>query len=280
MRKLVLVSALAAIGTGQAIAASPLATIRIADESGTTWVEKLGTATIGGNQSSAQAGLLQFDAGTGNFSMLQGKSGDSISADGIDAWIWNSTGSYWSWHSAETLDGDYMAGMELHGISGKGDPELSYSLTALNKKGRKQTYTIIADETTIAPPLSGANTVFASISGSLAATGGTLQITQNQSFKLSTDGGSSSVGAGVDLASTYSTSSNGSYGVSSAVKAGPQNAWNYMQLSTVFTLSGGTGSATVEGYASLAPVPEPQTYAMLLAGLGMLGVIARRRLSR
>lgn len=28
---------------------------------------------------------------------------------------------------------------------------------------------------------------------------------------------------------------------------------------------------------SLAPVPEPETYAMLLAGLGLLGVVARRR---
>jgi choice-of-anchor A domain-containing protein len=32
----------------------------------------------------------------------------------------------------------------------------------------------------------------------------------------------------------------------------------------------------VQGFAS-APVPEPETYAMLLAGLGLMGVIARRR---
>jgi hypothetical protein len=25
------------------------------------------------------------------------------------------------------------------------------------------------------------------------------------------------------------------------------------------------------------PIPEPETYAMLLAGLGLLGVVARRR---
>lgn len=29
--------------------------------------------------------------------------------------------------------------------------------------------------------------------------------------------------------------------------------------------------------ASLAPVPEPETYAMLLAGLGLVGFMARRR---
>lgn len=38
----------------------------------------------------------------------------------------------------------------------------------------------------------------------------------------------------------------------------------------------GTGSEAV--YAvTLAPVPEPETYAMLLAGLGLVGAIARRR---
>ena len=30
-------------------------------------------------------------------------------------------------------------------------------------------------------------------------------------------------------------------------------------------------------YQALAPIPEPETYAMMLAGLGLLGVIARRR---
>lgn len=46
----------------------------------------------------------------------------------------------------------------------------------------------------------------------------------------------------------------------------------------------GTGQAAYTGIISLTetprtlpPVPEPETYAMLLAGLGMLGFIARRR---
>lgn len=32
--------------------------------------------------------------------------------------------------------------------------------------------------------------------------------------------------------------------------------------------------------APTAPVPEPETYAMLLAGLGLMGAIARRRKSK
>ena len=33
-------------------------------------------------------------------------------------------------------------------------------------------------------------------------------------------------------------------------------------------------------YGALAPVPEPETYALFLAGLGMIGAIARRRLAK
>jgi hypothetical protein len=38
------------------------------------------------------------------------------------------------------------------------------------------------------------------------------------------------------------------------------------------------GNATVATYTvTLAPVPEPETYAMFLAGLGLMGAVARRR---
>jgi len=40
--------------------------------------------------------------------------------------------------------------------------------------------------------------------------------------------------------------------------------------------TGDIGSYTV----TLAPVPEPESYALLLAGLGLMGVIARRRQSK
>lgn len=57
-------------------------------------------------------------------------------------------------------------------------------------------------------------------------------------------------------------------------------------LATTFSgLTAGTkywvnlkGSATDATYSvTLAPVPEPETYALLLAGLGLMGTIARRR---
>jgi hypothetical protein len=36
-------------------------------------------------------------------------------------------------------------------------------------------------------------------------------------------------------------------------------------------------TATFEGFAPIAAIPEPETYAMLLAGLGLIGFAARRR---
>ena len=43
---------------------------------------------------------------------------------------------------------------------------------------------------------------------------------------------------------------------------------------------GTTGAQDVVYFTPASPVPEPQTYAMLLAGLGLVGFIARRRKNR
>jgi hypothetical protein len=42
-------------------------------------------------------------------------------------------------------------------------------------------------------------------------------------------------------------------------------------------LAAAAGKHTIETWTWLAPVPEPETYAMFLTGLGLLGVMARRR---
>ncbi|WP_426078650.1 FxDxF family PEP-CTERM protein [Janthinobacterium sp. PSPC3-1] len=41
--------------------------------------------------------------------------------------------------------------------------------------------------------------------------------------------------------------------------------------------TGHTGYAYVDGFGGVAPIPEPTTYGMMLAGLGLLGFMARRR---
>ena len=50
------------------------------------------------------------------------------------------------------------------------------------------------------------------------------------------------------------------------------------ELSFVGSYALGQGNAfSFNGTVSIAPVPEPETYAMMLAGLGLFGVVARRR---
>jgi len=53
-----------------------------------------------------------------------------------------------------------------------------------------------------------------------------------------------------------------------------------LSTSGFYTLTvGGTsgGEAVYAGFITLAPVPEPETYAMLLAGMGIMGFMAQRR---
>jgi hypothetical protein len=55
-------------------------------------------------------------------------------------------------------------------------------------------------------------------------------------------------------------------------------AANGQYVATAFEVDlGSTARNYVESTMVLTPVPEPETYAMLLAGLGLMGAIARRR---
>lgn len=46
---------------------------------------------------------------------------------------------------------------------------------------------------------------------------------------------------------------------------------------SVFGLAGGAAAYSINSAATATPVPEPETYALLAAGLGMVGFIASRR---
>jgi hypothetical protein len=50
---------------------------------------------------------------------------------------------------------------------------------------------------------------------------------------------------------------------------------NFAQSTSPYTLA--EAGASLNGSFTIAAVPEPETYAMLLAGLGLMGAIARRR---
>lgn len=70
------------------------------------------------------------------------------------------------------------------------------------------------------------------------------------------------------------------YWSGTAYAPNPANAWGF-STDTGYQGSGYQGNvfyawAVRDGNVA-APIPEPETYAMLLAGLGLLGVVARRR---
>lgn len=56
---------------------------------------------------------------------------------------------------------------------------------------------------------------------------------------------------------------------------GPDVAWNTMSLRIAFVVSPGD-SAAIGVHYDITPVPEPAVSAMLVAGLGLLGVVAAR----
>lgn len=78
---------------------------------------------------------------------------------------------------------------------------------------------------------------------------------------------------GIQLSRTQTTQDSSGFGIGNAyLSTIPGQGW---QLPF-----GGSGFLSLQYTAITAPVPEPETYAMLLAGLGLMGAIARRRKNR
>jgi hypothetical protein len=289
-------AAMLAVVSGGAMAANPSASMTVVQSDGTTWVENL-------------TGLVLTDA-QNNFAMVQGGSttgffqnGQFVSAVSTgahpDFWQWmpstGATAGYWNWHTAQTLSGitpastsssdPWMSSIQLHNVAGHGDPDLIYSVSANNNNTLSQRYTFAVGEA-IWPTVSTANTVYADITGGLTSRGGSLVSIDPvggssaiQQFQLSADNGLSFVSAGVDVGPAASSTGTSSYGVyqSPLTTSGPVGqTWNYMQLVTTFTLSG-KSAASLTGFASITPVPEPLEAAMLLLGLTVLAPVVRRR---
>lgn len=81
------------------------------------------------------------------------------------------------------------------------------------------------------------------------------------------------------LASSYNaafvTANGGTAGgAMNALIAGIEQGKAYLNIHT-----SSFGGGEIRGFLALAPVPEPETYALMLAGLGLVGVAAARRRS-
>ena len=78
---------------------------------------------------------------------------------------------------------------------------------------------------------------------------------------------------GIQLSRTQTTQDSSGFGIGNAyLSTIPGQGW---QLPF-----NGNGFLSLQYTAITTPVPEPQTYAMLLAGLGLMGAISRRRKNR
>jgi hypothetical protein len=275
-----------------ATAANVTASMTVVQSDGSSWAEDL-------------TGLVVTDA-QNNFSMVQGGSTTGIYQNGQfvsaaetathpDFWQWNATTSAWTWHTAQAVDGTTPAAastsnpwnsvFSLQNMAGHGDPDMVYAVSAINNSALTQTYTFTFGES-IAPTVSGSNVTYADVSGGLTSRAGNLggaSITPLgasgvQQFELSADGGATFVNAGVNVGDAASTTGTSTYGVYSSTNPnGPTGqTWDYMRLVSSFTLSG-KSAASLAGFASISPVPEPQQDAMLLAGVCMIGTMVLRR---
>jgi hypothetical protein len=250
----VAIAAAVTLSAGSALAASNTAFLTIEQSGIPSWTEDV-------------SGLL-VATGNNNFTMLQGsyvgqyfQNGQLLSstdASHPDYWQWN--GNSWDWSSTQTA-----TELSLKNISGHGDPDLSYDILARNKNGVSQTYTFITGGN-IAPVVSSANFVHADLTTDMANPN-----TATQKFELSSNGGATFTNAGVNIGAA-----NG--GTFAADASGPMaTSWDYMRIVTKFTLAAHTGITEFSGFASITPVPEPETYAMMLSGLALLAGMARRR---
>ena len=86
-----------------------------------------------------------------------------------------------------------------------------------------------------------------------------------------------SVGPNAFGAATGNTGQQFAYGEFSASGSLTSGSYGAMTVVAEFTLEPGTGAFAFDGTVTVTPVPEPEGWALILAGLGLVGTIVRRR---
>lgn len=252
------------------------------------------------------SGLLSFDASTGDVK-LNAPTGSVSDATG--RWFTSQftvngkTYSGVGWHSWQTVDGTVdmtgsgtptsssnpWASSLVLAMNGNVDPEMSYGFSIRNNTAATQAYTVTFGESLV-PTVAGAYTLSADISGAVSSVPSSAGVTvtpntssgmvQELYLRKVSDG--SFVNAGVNVGTSFAVASSGSvpYPSDTAfVNNGNTgaDAYNYWEFRTKFKLSGGKDTFVATGSAVLTPVPEPESYALVLAGALVMVSVARRR---
>lgn len=214
-----------------------------------------------------------FDLGysKSTFSQSTNNSWSLIGGDYAAAWT-----SFWSLASAATTQYSVFAGDALGSASGSQSMFTTVATTWANvsntqlgtQQGLFDTY-ITANNA-----LSSHNTVADGASVATQATGGAAYAGVSNAMgtagKVGNAGGDTNVLIGNNV-NVWNIVRNGTSGLTAATAT----KLSVASFNPYFNLSE-TGALT---YTAVAAVPEADTYAMLLAGLGLMGFMARRRMS-
>jgi len=220
--------------------------------------------------------------GSGVFNVSDGK----IAIDPVQ-WIENNRG--WVNNNGIltfTSDGQVVS---LNSFSGAVDPSIIYGVGATNNSNTNNaTYSFSFNTplnglkepinassfitTTLAPDPTKVQT------GTMFTTSGTGFIADSQDINAAFK----SVDKGVDIGTNCTLASPGgscgSFSKSAVLNTG-DGPYDTMSLIVAFGLSPNT-AGTVSGNVIQVAVPEPSTYALIMAGLSFVGFVARRRLKR
>lgn len=158
-----------------------------------------------------------------------------------------------------------------------GDARLTTHLTGSNLSGSSRDFGFF-------PGDENYDLFFSDADGTLNANGSYLTIEGNCNVPYNcfniTEVALVKAGNALEYANTLAGAAygrSGSYTVASAGRAVDGSFNTYSQLGDTIGMGADARMRITVGFASTPPVPEPETYALMLAGLGLVGFAARRR---